>query len=80
MILTCHPTPHISWDTTTVSTIGFTITVGPAKAQGLKVKLICWVRAAQSNQSEGRSDTKEGQYFGTPSAPSWGPGLLKLRI
>jgi hypothetical protein len=39
-----------------------------------------WVRAAQSNQSEVQSDTKDGQHFGTLGAPSRVPGVLKLRI
>jgi hypothetical protein len=37
------------------------ITVECAKAQGSKAKPVDWVRVAQSNQSEGQSDTKDGQ-------------------
>jgi hypothetical protein len=38
------------------------------------------VRVAQSNQSEGQNDTKDGQHFGAPGAPSTGPDILELRI
>jgi hypothetical protein len=37
--------------------------VGSAKAQGSKAKPTSHVRAAQSNQSEGRSDTMDGQQL-----------------
>jgi hypothetical protein len=65
----------MSWDMTTVSEIGPTIAVESTKAQGLKAKPIGRVRAAWSNQSEGQSDTREGQHFGAPGAPSRGPGV-----
>jgi hypothetical protein len=39
------------------------IAVGSAKAQGSKAKPTNRVRAAQSNQSEGRSDTKGGEQL-----------------
>jgi hypothetical protein len=45
--------PYASWDTTTIAKTGPTIVIGSAKAEGLKVKPIDWVRAAQNNQSEG---------------------------
>jgi hypothetical protein len=65
---------------TTVSKMGPMIVVGSAKAQGSKAKPIGWVTAAQSNQSEGRSDIREGQHFGAPGTPSRGPDLLMIRI
>jgi hypothetical protein len=71
---------YTSWDTATVSEMGPTIAMGLAKAQGSNVKPIGRVRAAQSNMREGQSNTREGQHFGTPSAPSRGADLLKLRI
>jgi hypothetical protein len=52
-----------------VSKMGPMIAVGSAKTQGSKAKPIGQVRAAQSNHSEGRSDTKEGQHFGAPGYP-----------
>jgi hypothetical protein len=70
----------MSWDKTTISKMGPTIAIGSTKAQCSKAKHINRVRAAQSNQTEGRSDTWEGQYFGAPGAPSRGPSLLKLRV
>jgi hypothetical protein len=45
----------------TVFKTGPMIVVGSAKAQGSKAKPIEPGRAAQSNQSKGRSDTKGGQ-------------------
>jgi hypothetical protein len=39
---------------------------GSTKALGLKVKPASWVRAAQSNQSEGRSNTKGGYQLAHP--------------
>jgi hypothetical protein len=36
---------------------------GACNVQGSKAKHACQVRAAQSNQSEGRSDTKGGQHL-----------------
>jgi hypothetical protein len=51
-----------------------------ARTIKLKVKPISRVRAAQSNQSEGQSDTKEGQHFGAPGAPTREVGLIKLHI
>jgi hypothetical protein len=72
--------PYTSQDMATISETGPMIVVRSAKAQGLKAKHIDRVRAVQSNPSEGRSDTREGQHFGAPDAPSRGPDLLKLRI
>jgi hypothetical protein len=46
---------------TTVSKMGPTIVEGPANAEGSKAKPVRWVRTTQSNQSEGRSDTRGGQ-------------------
>jgi hypothetical protein len=81
----CHPTPRITHpihrrNVATVSEMGPTIAVGSAKAQGFEGETHLWVRAAQSSQSEGRSDTKDDQYFSAPGAPSRGPDILKLRI
>jgi hypothetical protein len=45
---------------TIVSKMGPTIAEGSSKAQGSKAKPTSRVRAAQSNQSEGQSDTKGG--------------------
>jgi hypothetical protein len=42
------------------------IVVGSTKAQGSKVKPASRVRAAQSNQSEGQSDTNGGQQLAHP--------------
>jgi hypothetical protein len=53
---------------------------GIYQSLGFKGETNRWVSVVQSNQSEGRSDTKGGQYFGTPGAPSRGPGALKLLI
>jgi hypothetical protein len=49
--------------TGTISETGPMIAVGSAKAQGSRVKPTDRVRATQSNQSEGRSDTKDGQQL-----------------
>jgi hypothetical protein len=43
--------------------MGPTIAKGSTKAQGSKAKPASRVRATQSNQSEGRSDTKGGQQL-----------------
>jgi hypothetical protein len=58
--------PYASWDTTIISKMGPMIIVGSAKAQGSKEKPTNRVRATQSNQSEGRSDTKGGQQLAHP--------------
>jgi hypothetical protein len=50
--------PYTSWDTTTILKMGPTIVAGSAKAQGSRQNPLSWVRAAQSNQSEGQSDAK----------------------
>jgi hypothetical protein len=55
--------PSISWDMETVSKMDPTITMGSTQAQDSKAKPASEVRAAQSNQSEGRSDTKYGQQL-----------------
>jgi hypothetical protein len=52
--------------TTTVSEMVPTIALGSVKAQGSKAKSASQVRAAQSNQSEGRRDTKGGQQLVHP--------------
>jgi hypothetical protein len=52
--------PYTSWDRATISEMGLTIVVRSTKAQGSKVKPTDQVRAAQSNQSKGQSDTKDG--------------------
>jgi hypothetical protein len=46
--------------------MGLTIAEGSTKAQGSKVKSASLVRAAQSNQSNGRSNTKAGQQLVHP--------------
>jgi hypothetical protein len=48
--------------------MGPTITEVSAKAQHSKVKSASPVRAVQSKQSEGRSDTKGGQHLARPGA------------
>jgi hypothetical protein len=53
---------------------------GPVKAQGSKAKLASRVSAAQSNQSEGQSDTSDGQEMALPGTPLRGPDILKLCI
>jgi hypothetical protein len=55
--------PYTSWDMATISKIGPMIAKESAKAQGLKVKPASRVRAAQSNHSDGRSDTMGGQQL-----------------
>jgi hypothetical protein len=50
----------------TISKMGPMIVVGFTKAQGSKAKHVEWVRATQSNQSEGQSDTKGGQQLAHP--------------
>jgi hypothetical protein len=70
--------PSTSWDMATISTTGPIIVVGSAKAQGLKAKTASRVKAAQSNQSEGQSNTRGGQqlvhpepYRGDPTSSSF---------
>jgi hypothetical protein len=47
----------------TVSKMGPTIIMGSTKAQGLEAKPTSRVRATQSNESKGRSNTKGGQQM-----------------
>jgi hypothetical protein len=71
----CHPTPCTMrpiWhrNTTTVSEMVPSVVVGlPSQSSGFKGKTSLRVRATQSNQSKGRSNTKDGQHFGAPGAP-----------
>jgi hypothetical protein len=53
---------------------------GLYQSSGFEGKTHQWVKAAQSNQSEGRCDTKDAQHFGKPGASSRGPDILKLYI
>jgi hypothetical protein len=50
------------------------------QSSGFERETCLWVRAAQSKQSEGWSDTKDHQHFGAPSAPLRGPNIIKLHI
>jgi hypothetical protein len=45
---------------------------GSAKAQGSKAKSTNWVSTAQSKQSLGQSDTKDGQQLVLPRTPNEG--------
>jgi hypothetical protein len=51
---------------------------GLCQSSGFEGKTHRWVKAAQSNQSEGRCDTKDAQHFGEPGAPSRGPDILNF--
>jgi hypothetical protein len=51
---------------------------GVCQSLGFEGEIHLWARAAQSNQSEKRSDTKDGQHFGAPGAPLKGPSIRKL--
>jgi hypothetical protein len=73
-------TPSTSWDMATVSKMGPTIVMGSAKAQGLKAKPASQVRAAKSNQSVGRSDTKGGQQLAHPGPNQGEPSILKHHV
>jgi hypothetical protein len=63
--------PSSSWDMASVSKMGPTIIMGSAKPQGSKAKPASPIRAAQSNHSEGRSDTKGGQQLAYPEPHRW---------
>jgi hypothetical protein len=72
--------PYVSRDIATVSEMGPTIVVRSAKAQGSKAKPD---RSGQSRLEQPEQGTK--RLKGWPaaskvSAPSRGPGILKLRI
>jgi hypothetical protein len=80
-----HPTPRMTYpihcgNITTVSKMVPHFCRGVYESSGFKNETRLWVRDAQSNESKGRSDTKDGQHFGAPDAPSRGPSLLKLHI
>jgi hypothetical protein len=79
-----HDVPSTSWDTATVSKTGPMILEGFAKSQGSKAKPISRVRATQSNQSEGRSDTKGDQQLFDPQAsylsPDWEVSCMPLYV
>jgi hypothetical protein len=72
--------PYTLRDMATVSEIGPTIVVGFAKAQGSKAKPIESGQSCPEQPERGTKQHKGQPAIGTPSAPSRGPAILKLRI